>query len=112
MIQRDKVDRLRIGDELVAEAANSQEMTRFGGLALNVAAEADDEIVDGACVRVLTEIPDVLQDRFAGDGTTGIADQIAEQLRLHQGQLKDLSADAKLEALEVDGFVVEAIYVQ
>ena len=71
-------------------------MAGLGGVAFDVAAEANDEIVDGASVGVFVQIPDVVQDSFAGDGMTAVADQVAEKFGLHQGELKGLLADMQL----------------
>src|SRR6476620_3463864 len=68
----------RMGIELVAETADGTQVARLGWFALDVAAQADDEIVDGTCVGVFVEIPDVLQDRFAGDGVASVLDQVAK----------------------------------
>ena len=43
----------RMGDEAVADAADGEEMPRAGGgIVLDVAAEPDDEVVDGAGIGV------------------------------------------------------------
>ena len=92
----------RMGIELVTETADGAQVARLGRFALDVAAQADDEIVDGTCVGVFVEIPDVLQYRFAGDGMAAVLDQVAKKLGLHQGELEDLFAGSKLEPLEVN----------
>ena len=92
---------------MIAEASHGAEVARFGRLAFDVAAQADDEIVDGPRVGVFVEIPDVLQDCFARDRMATVLDKIAEELGLHQGKLKDLVSGAQLKALKVDELAVE-----
>ena len=97
----------RIEHELVAEAAHGEQVTRFGGVALDVAAEANDEIVDGARVGVFVEIPDVMQNCLARDGFAGAADEVAKEFGFHEGELNRLFADLELERLKVESFAVE-----
>src|SRR5260370_22532125 len=56
-----------VGEEAVADAADGDEVLGVGGIVFNVAAEADDEVVDGAGVGVLVGAPDLFEDLFAGD---------------------------------------------
>src|SRR5450432_2166875 len=72
-----------VGDELVAEATDGDQVARFGGVGLDVAAEADYEIVDGAGVGVFAEVPDVVENGFAGYGFAGAADQVTEEFGFH-----------------------------
>ena len=51
-----------VGEEAVADAADGGEVGGVGGVVLDVAAEADDEVVDGAGVGVGVEAPDLLED--------------------------------------------------
>jgi hypothetical protein len=64
---------------------------RLRGHRFNVPAEAHDKIVDRARVCIFVEIPDILEDGFAGYGPAAILDQIAQKFSLHQGQLEDLA---------------------
>src|SRR5579862_2233262 len=93
--------------ELVAEATNGEEITRLGGLGFDVAAEAHNEVVNGAGVGVFEEVPDILKNGFAGDGFAAIADEVAEKFAFHERQLKDLVAAAELQLLEVHGLIAE-----
>src|SRR5216683_1399155 len=96
-----------MGVELVAETTNRAQVARLGRLALDVTAQADDEIVDGARVGVFVEIPDVVKNRLARDRVATVADEIAEQIGFHQGQLEDLLTRTELKALEVDELAVK-----
>ena len=51
-----------VGEEAVADAADGGEVLGVGGVVLDVAAEADDEVVDGAGVGVGVDAPDLLED--------------------------------------------------
>src|ERR1700720_806071 len=82
-------------------------MARLGGHALDVAAEAHDEIVDGASGRVFVEIPDILQDGFARNGLAAIADQVAQQLCFHQCELEYLASASQLKVREINRPIVE-----
>src|SRR2546423_15542027 len=73
-------------DEAVADAADGQEVFGVGGVVLDVAAEADDEGVYGARVCVLAKGPDLFEYLTARDGAARVGKQIAQELRLHQGQ--------------------------
>ncbi len=48
-------------EKSIAHSAYRFEKHRLGGIVLYVAAETDHEIVDGACVRVLMDVPNLLQ---------------------------------------------------
>ena len=86
-------------------------MTGLGRIALDVAAKANDEVVDGARVGVFVEIPDILQDRFARDGFAGIADEIAEKFGFHQSELEGLFADFELQGLKVEDFAFKSEFI-
>ena len=76
--------------KLVAETADSYQVTGFGRFFLDIAAQTDDEIVDGTRVRIFVEVPYVLENCFSGNGMARILDQIAKKLRFHQCELKGL----------------------
>jgi hypothetical protein len=63
---------LRLGDELVAYAADGENVTRLGGIFPQIPSEPDDEIVDGTRVGVFVQVPDIPQDRLARDGFAGV----------------------------------------
>src|SRR6266436_3001108 len=82
-------------------------MPRLGGFVLDVATQAHDKVVDGAGVCVFVEVPDVLQDGLARDGSAAVAYQIAQQLCFHEGELEHLPAAAQLQVGEINGTVIE-----
>ena len=47
--------------ESVAYTSNSEKVARFAGVAFDVTAQTNDEIVDGSRVGVFVQIPDILQ---------------------------------------------------
>ena len=53
------------------------------------------------------QIPDVLQDLLARNRRAAVADQIAQQIRLHERQLEGAAGGAQLERPEVHGAAVE-----
>ena len=46
---------------------NGDQVAGGGGVVFDVAAEADDEVVDGASVGVFVDAPHLFKDLFAGD---------------------------------------------
>jgi hypothetical protein len=78
------------GYEAVADAADSEQVGRFGWVRLEIAAQADDEVVDRSRVGIFVDAPDVFEDLFARDDFAGVLDQIAEQVSLHQRQVDEL----------------------
>ena|ERR1700759_267376 len=52
LVLRSSVNLLRRGHKLIAQPAYSEQMFRFGGIFFNVAAQADDEIIDRTSVSV------------------------------------------------------------
>ena len=65
------------GDESVAYATDGEEMDGFGGIGFKVAAEANDEVVDGAGVGVFFDMPDVFKEFRTGDDLAGVVEQVA-----------------------------------
>ena len=59
-------------NESVAYATHRQQMLGLGRIAFDVAAQAYDEIIDGAGVGILVQTPDVFEDRFARNNATAI----------------------------------------
>ena len=74
-----------VWDEAVAYAADGEEVDGLGGVGLEVAAEADDEVVDGAGVGIFVDVPDVFEEFFAGDGFVGMVEEVAEEVGFHEG---------------------------
>ncbi len=61
MAVRGKAD-LGIWAKSVPHASHGDEVLGVGGVVFDVAAEADDEVVDGTGVGVFVDAPDLLED--------------------------------------------------
>ena len=103
--------RLGVGEEAVADAADGGEVLGVGGVVLDVAAEADDEVVDGAGVGVGVDSPDLLEDVGAGDDLALAVGEEAEQVGLHDGEVGEAVGGDEFEGVEADGAVVEEVGV-
>jgi hypothetical protein len=79
----------------------------FRGFLLNIPPQAHDKIVNCSSVGIFVQIPNVLQDGFAGHRLTAVAYQVAQQFRFHQRQLKDLATAAELQINEINGAIVK-----
>ena len=77
------------------------------GSFFDVAAQAHDEIVDGARVGVFVQAPDVFEDGFARNGAAVVPNQVAQQLGFHQSELDGVVLGAQFKVAEVDGLAVE-----
>src|SRR5215469_4885361 len=99
----------RIRDETVANAADGDEVLRVGGVVFDVAAEADDEVVDGAGVGVFVDTPDLLEDLFAGDDLAFTVGEVTKEIGLHDGEVGSAVGGDELEVIEADGAVVEGV---
>jgi hypothetical protein len=82
-----------------------------GGVVFDVAAEADDEVVDGAGVGVFVDAPDFFENLFAGDDLAFAVGEVAEEVGLHEGEVGDAVGGDELECVEADGAVVERVFV-
>ena len=100
-----------VGEEAVADAADGGEVDGVGGVVLDVAAEADDEVVDGAGVGVFADAPDLFEDLLAGDDVAGAEGEVAEEVGLHDGEVSGTMRRDELEGVEADGAVVEGVGV-
>src|SRR6185312_13562327 len=78
---------LRLRHEAITHAANRQQMSRFRRIVFDIAAQANDEIVDGAGVGVFVQSPYFFENRLAGDDPSLVSYEMAQQFRFHQGQL-------------------------
>src|ERR1700728_3347868 len=85
-------------------------MFGLGGVFFDVAAEADDEVVDGARVGVFMQAPDVFEDGLARDGAAFAANQVAQQLGFHERELDRGVVDAKFQRSEIYRLAVERKY--
>src|SRR5512141_2682181 len=74
----------RLRDKAIADPANREQMSRFRGIVFNIAAQANDEIVDGASIGVFVQSPHFFKNRFAGDDPSLIANEVSEQFRFHE----------------------------
>ena len=61
-------------------------MARAGRVLFDIPPQPNDEIVDGAGVGVLVNVPDTFEDGFAADGAAFVGDQIAKEFRFHLGK--------------------------
>ena len=61
-------------------------MPRIRGVVLELAAQLDDEVVDGAVGRVALQAPDLLEDLVARDRLVAPLVEQLEQLDLVEGQ--------------------------
>jgi len=94
---------VRVGDEAVTDAADGEEVDGLGGVGFEVAAEADDEVVDGAGVGIFFDVPDVFEEFFAGNDLAGMVEEIAEEVGLHEGEVDGFVVVADFEGVEIDG---------
>src|SRR5271154_1013627 len=85
------------GNEAIADTADGGQVFGLGGILFDVAAEADDEIINGAGVGVFVQAPDIFEDGLARDGIAVAADQMAQKLGFHQGELDGRAVGVKLE---------------
>jgi hypothetical protein len=100
---------LGIGEEAVAYPTHGDEVLRVGGVVFDVAAESDDEVVDGAGVGVFVDVPDLFEDLFAGDDLTFAVCEVAEEVGLHEGEVRGAIGGDEFECVEADGAVVEGV---
>ena len=70
-------------------------------LVLEMLAEPDYEIVDRAGVGVFLQAPDLFEDRFSGDGSAFVLDQVLQQFCFHQRERDYLIAIFKLEVFKI-----------
>src|SRR5215471_14974955 len=79
-------------------------MTWFGGGFFNVLSEAHNEVVDRASIGVLPKAPHVFEKRFACHDSSLVPDQVAQELRFHQGQADGSRAGAQFQSREINRF--------
>src|SRR5579864_2008566 len=66
----------RIRQKPVAYAANGKQVARLGGIVFDVTPQPNHEIVDGAGVGVLVQVPNFLENLFARNHAAVIAHQV------------------------------------
>ena len=101
-----------IRHELVADAADRQQVARPRRLLLDVLPQPRDEVIDRARVGVFAQVPHVLEHVLARDGLAFVLHEVAQQVGLHQRQRISLAADLQLLGVEVHGLVREAEHVR
>ena len=99
--------RSRIRKEAVADATDGDKMLGGGRVVFDVATEAHDEVVDGACVGVFVDAPDLFEDLFAGDDLAFALGEVTEEVGFHEREMGDAVGGDELEGVEANGAVVE-----
>src|SRR5205085_9153781 len=102
----------RLRDEAVADAAHGQQVPGVGRVVLDVTSEADDEVVYGARVGVLVQVPDLFEYLPARDGAARVGDEVAQKLGLHQSQTHDAPAGPQLQRAEVNRLPAERVLLR
>src|ERR1700733_2483498 len=82
-------------------------MSRLRGIVLDVAPQADDEIIDRAGIGVLPQIPHIFQNRFARNRASILAYQMAQKLRFHQRKLDGISRCSEFQGIKVQSLAVK-----
>src|ERR1700683_3206455 len=82
-------------------------MTRLRGFVLDVAPQADYEIIDCAGIGVLPQIPHIFQNRFARYRASILAYQMTQKLRFHQRKLDGVSRCAQFQSIKVQSLAVK-----
>jgi len=82
-----------------------------GGVVFDVAAKADDEVVDGAGVGVFVDAPNLFEDLLARDDLALAVGEVAEEVGFHEGEVSDAVGGDELQRVEADGAVVEGVFV-
>ena len=103
---------LGVGEEAVADAADGDEVLGGAGVVFYVAAQADDEVIDGAGVRVFMDTPDLLEDVLAGDDLAFAFGQVAEQVGLHEGEVRGGIGGDEFERVEANGAVIKGVLLR
>ena len=76
-------------------------------MVLDIAPQADYEIVDCASVSVFAQAPYIFQDRFARHGAAVLPYQMTQELGFHQRKLNGVVWCAELEIIKVYSPAVE-----
>jgi hypothetical protein len=101
--------RIRVSHKTIADATDCDEVVGAGRVVLDVAAEANDEVVDGAGVGIFVDTPDSFEDVFAGDDLAFVIGEVAEEIGLHDCQVGSAVGGDELEGVEADGAVVKGV---
>ena len=82
-------------------------MLRVGGVVFDVAAQAHDEVIDGASVCVFVDAPDLFKDLLARDDLAFALSEVAEEVSLHEGEMGRAIGGDEFEDVEANGAMVE-----
>src|ERR1700733_10185509 len=96
-----------LGHEPVSHTTDRQQMPRLGGIVFNIAPQSHNKIIDGSSVSVFVQSPDFSQNFFAGNDAAAVANQMAQQFRLHQSQLNRISLDSQFQLAKINDASVE-----
>src|SRR5438445_9657060 len=96
------------GHKLISQPTHRKQVLRLGGISFDIAPQTYNEIIDGSRVGIFLQAPDLFQDLFARNGPPAVANEVTQQLGLHQRELEDLLAVAQLKFLEVHGLAGKA----
>src|SRR5262245_37558215 len=99
--------RARFRHELVTQPTYRQHVARLGRLVLDISAQTYYEIIDRTRVGVLVQSPDLFQDFLAGNRTAAVADEVTQEIGLHERELEYLFAGPQLKFFEVNRLAVE-----
>ncbi|AGS33896.1 prephenate dehydrogenase [Corynebacterium maris DSM 45190] len=91
----------RLGLELVAQAADGDQLAGAGGLFLDLGAQALDVHVERLGVAHVVGAPDAVDELAAGEHPAGVAHQVLEQVELLERHGHRLPADGDGVALDV-----------
>lgn len=98
-------------NKAIADAADCGEVAGLGWIFFDVAAEADNKIVDGTSVGVFVQAPYVFEDGFARNGIAFIANEVTKEFGFHQGELDGGVVRAEFKIIEIDCFAIERKYI-
>src|SRR6058998_2008802 len=102
---------LRLCHKSISHSTHREQMARLCRIVFDIAPQADDEIIYGAGVGVFVQAPDFFQNRFAGHDAAVVADEMAEKLGFHKGEVDGVAVDSQLKFAEVDGASVEGKHI-
>ena len=83
----------------------------YSRIVFDIAAQTDDEVVDGACVGILVHAPDLLQDVLARDNLAGMHGEVAKKIGFHKGEVRGAVRRDQFESVEVDLTVGKGVAV-
>src|SRR4051812_48738087 len=102
---------LGIGKEAVADAPDCDEVLGGGGVVFDITTQPDDEVIDGTSIGILVDAPDLFEYLFARDDLPLTLSEVAEEVGLHDGEMRRAVGSDKLKMIEPDGAVIENVLV-